>query len=233
MSSAAFTILSVTAVVWGKSPAWSVNVTEILALAFLVLAMALTIVDTKKERATTVFSLGTKIGMLERSLAEELEKQRQAKPNIKAEINLVLRDQFRGLCLLHTHFINTGNDPVTIKRIYLIHQQGDGKFVSIPFGKRRIVRAGQKRISLALSGRELSRKTESIVTDEVIDILDSLRSSALVKGHARIGWLAFEIPYFSNELESPSLSLLVEDSFGEFHPGSVSIKTYEYGATFQ
>jgi hypothetical protein len=212
---------------------WSMGATGVLAVAFFILALVMTIVAAKKELAITITSMSANIAVLEGNVAEELERKRQARPDIKAEINIALRDRFNesGLCLVHVHFVNTGGDPVTIKRVHLIHHQGNGKFVAILFNKRQIVKGREKWISLAeIDGR--TRRRETVATDEILDILDSIRSAALVKGHARIGWLAFEIPYCSNECECPSLSLLIEDSFGEMHPNAASLVPFDYGVTF-
>lgn len=181
--------------------------------------------------AFVLFALGGFVAWKTEYEALALEIARNVKPNIKADIDVARRDPYNGLCFLHVHLVNTGEESVTIRKVDLIDHTGNGRFAPVLFKKRLIAESEEVHITFSANEREISR-TEFRLPVEAVDILDSLRTSPLVKGSARTGWLAFQIPYFKNECSCPSLSLQMEDSFGVEHNGQAAIMPFEYGATF-
>jgi hypothetical protein len=212
MSSAALTILSVAASIWGKSSSWSVKATGALAIAFLILAVLKTIAELKKENAAL-------------KLASE-----RSKPRFQAEIDSVVRNVLNeGHFFVHVHMVNVNDGSASIRRVSLKNHTTEELFPSLRFDRCFLLRNGEKRLSATLTEDGTLTTKESRSKDEVADLWESLKLP-LTKGDGKAGWLLFQKAYSLQGTESPSLSLQIEDAFGGIHDGNTVDGPYEYGS---
>lgn len=212
MSSAVLSILSVSASIWGKSSSWSVKATGALAVAFLILAVLMTIVDLKKENSNLKL-------VIERS-----------KPKFRADIDCVVRNILNeGHFFVHVHVVNLNDGSASIRRVSLKNHTTGELFPSLRFDKCFVLRGGEKKLSATLTEDGALTIKQSQSKDEVSDLLENLKLP-LTKGDGKDGWLLFQKAYSVQETESPSLSLQLEDAFGETHEGVAVNERYEYGS---
>jgi hypothetical protein len=160
----------------------------------------------------------------------QAELARNTQPDVRAEIDCVIRNvRDGGGFFIHFHIVNLSEAATSLRNVLLHNHSTGERLPAYAFSKVSLVRQGVKHISVTQTEQGIS-KTETQVLDEVPDSLHTIRSTTFLKGVGLDGWLLFRKPYDLQETETPALSLDVEDAFGKQHKGLIAKLTYECGA---
>jgi hypothetical protein len=208
MSCAISNIVGVYALARQKDNLWLINSAFILAGIFVIVAIALAWRD---EHAKLI-----------------LEVAKNAKPQFKADIDCVVRDVLNeGHFFVHAHIVNLTSVSASIRRVSLKNHTTGELIPALRFDKCFVYREGETRLSATLTADGTFSRKESRIKDEIADILQSL-TLPLIRGEGKRGWLLFQKAYSLQETEAPSLSLSLEDAFGDRHDSECVSGRYEY-----
>ena len=134
-----------------------------------------------------------------------------------------------GHLFTHIHIVNEADTSVSVRRVSLTNSTTGKEFRAQPFGKASLMKKGKIKVEMQWSLEE-SHTKESRVFDQFDDLLNSLTTKPLVKGEGRSGWLLFQGHHCSQpSLSALSLSMHVEDAFGDMHDSQVMDIPAEYG----
>lgn len=162
---------------------------------------------------------------------EQGKVARNAGPNLRSNIVEVLRDaESGGRFFVHAYLVNASDNSATIKKVSLINHMTGRVLEAVPF--KTVNLYTNSKIEFHISVNEQGVKSEHLKRSpiQLPDLLDSLKSEALLKGNGKDGWLCFKQPYDLKEMDTTSFSLEIEDAFGNLHKSLPLETTYQLGA---
>ena len=160
-------------------------------------------------------------------------KEKSLKPEFRTKIDCAIWDHTNGDRLyVHVQIVNASEASSTIRRIALRSPSTGEAFNALPFTKASLMRRGQSRLDVSINEGEFTSYKTSKILDPFSDSLERLTSSTFVRGEGKKGWLMFPLRHSFESGTSLTLTLSIEDAFGDLHESEPSSVPVDFGSVF-